>query len=330
MSDRIASASPEETGPLTKKSPDNFADRLIERVRALGHPLCVGFDPHLERIPALFRRGDMRLRSPGTADAVEGFVMAVLERLPGRVAAVKPQSAFFEQLGWRGVRVLERLIAAARKRGLLVILDAKRGDIGSTAEGYARAHLDSGTLASADALTLNPYLGLDTLVPFVKCGEESGNGFFVLVKTSNPGSGDLQDRLLEGAGAGGEPVYLAVAGSLEKVASRLLGTRTGWSSLGVVVGATYPEPALLIRERLPNSLFLVPGYGAQGASATAAVRGFVPGPSGLEGGIVASSRAILFPRDAETDTLSTWEKAIDAAVDQAANELGEAVTRSAD
>ncbi len=313
---------------LTEKSTDHFADRLIERVRALGHPLCVGFDPHLDRIPPLFRHGEMNPRSDETAEAVERFVMAILERLPGRVAIVKPQSAFFEQLGWRGLRVLERFIEHARELDLLVILDAKRGDIGSTAEGYARAHLDSSTPASADALTLSPYLGLDSLAPFVERGEKSGSGLFVLVKTSNPGSGDLQDRLLADAANPELPVYLAVAQSLGAYASRLVGSRTGWSSLGVVVGATYPTPALRIREQLAHSLFLVPGYGAQGASAEEAVAGFVPGPSGLEGGIVASSRAILFPQDGVTDTLSTWEKAIDRAIDQATHELGEAVSRA--
>jgi orotidine-5'-phosphate decarboxylase len=145
----------------------HFADALVTRVRALGHPLCVGLDPHLPLLPALFRRGSMAPARPETAAAVESILGAVLDRVAGRVAAVKPQSAFFEQLGARGAELLARLVARARERELFVILDAKRGDVGSTNEGYATAYLDPAGGLPVDAITVSPWLGLDTLEPYV-------------------------------------------------------------------------------------------------------------------------------------------------------------------
>lgn len=299
----------------------SFADRLIGRTRALGHPLCVGLDPHLDPIPPLFAKGTMVADDASTADAVEEFLAAVIDRVSGRVAIVKPQIAFFEQLGWRGMRVLDRLCARAHAADLMVLLDAKRGDIGSTAEGYANAYLAPDAAMPVDAMTINPYLGFDTIEPFARVAGDAGRGIFVLVKTSNPGSGDLQDRDVEG-----EPLFGRVADGLARIEGALLGAETGWSSLGVVCGATWPDQARRVREALPRALFLVPGYGAQGGSAAAAVQGFAPGPSGREGGIVNSSRGILFPADAKgTSDARTWEAAIDAALDRAIDELGNAV-----
>ena len=311
---------------LSDTSAPHFADELIARVRDLGHPLCVGLDPHLNRIPPLFRRGDMSPSCPETPDAVEAFLLAVLDRLQGRVAIVKPQIAFFEQLGWPGLRTLERVAARARERDIMVLLDAKRGDIGSTADGYARAYLEPRSALPVDAITLNPYLGLDTLEPFAARARDHGRGLFVLVKTSNPGSGDLQD-LEVSKGEAGRTVFGAVADSLASLAAELRGPVTGWSSLGVVVGATYPGQAIEVRERLPHSIFLVPGYGAQGASASDATQGFVRGPKGLEGGLVASSRGILFAADAHVSDAASWEGAFDRALEAAIQELSEVVAR---
>ncbi len=303
---------------------EHFGDRLILRLRELGHPLCVGLDPHLDRIPPLFQQGTMAPGDPRTADAVGEFLAAFLERLSGRVAVVKPQIAFFERLGWRGLEVLEKLVTQARSDGLEVLLDAKRGDIGSTAAGYAEAYLGANATLPADAMTVNPYLGVDTLEPFLKPVRRLGRGLFVLVKTSNPGSGDFQDRVL----AEGGSVCDAVARALAAAASELRGPKTGWSSLGAVVGATYPGDGERLRRLLPHSLFLVPGYGAQGGDARAAVRSFVDGPDGrLEGGIVNSSRAILFPAAAATDDRRRWERAVDDALDQAIEELSTASVR---
>lgn len=317
------------TKTVTQSSAPHFADRLISRIRELGHPLCLGLDPHLAQIPALFRRGDMGAGSAQTPQAVEDFLFAILERAEGRAAIVKPQIAFFEQMGWRGIEVLTKVVERARALGFLTLLDAKRGDIGSTADGYAKAYLEPGSPVEVDAITLNPYLGLDSLDPFAARAEAHGRGLFVLVKTSNPGSGDLQDLGLAEFDSQTK-VFVAVASALAPLSRQLVGKQTGWSSLGVVVGATYPADAAIVRERLPEALFLVPGYGAQGGSAAEAVRGFVRGPSGLEGGLVNSSRGILFPAAGDTAEASAWERAVDAALDRAIGELGEAVAGSSD
>jgi orotidine-5'-phosphate decarboxylase len=293
-----------------------FADRLILRARELGHPLCAGIDPDLARLPEAFRRGSMAPRAPETADAVAAFCRAFLARVAGRVAAVKPQSAFFEALGWRGVRVLAELLAEARAAGLLVVLDAKRGDIGSTAEGYAAAYLAEGAPLRADALTVNPWLGVDSLEPFVRAAEASGAGLFVLTRTSNPGGRDFQE--LE---SGDHPVYEHVAATLAPLAKRLAGAAGRWSGLGLVVAATAPEEARRVRE-----LALVPGYGAQGASARDAVAGFFPGPGGRrEGGLVNAARSLHFPDAARGGDARTWERAVDEAVARAVGELAEAI-----
>ena len=293
-------------------------------MRELGHPLCAGLDPHRDLLPPLFRRGSMAARDPETTAAVEEFLLAVLDRLEGRVAAVKPQSAFFEALGARGFAALERVAARARERNLAVVLDAKRGDIGSTADAYAHAYLEPGAACEVDALTLSPYLGLDSLRPFADRALRYGRGLFVLAHTSNPGAADYQERNLEKGG----PLYTAVAESLVPLCEELVGPDTGWSSLGIVSGATYPEPAARLRELLPRALFLVPGYGAQGGSADDAVRSFVPGPAGREGGLVNSSRGLLFPGEAQTaGSAAEWERAIDGAIERTTGELAEAIAR---
>jgi orotidine-5'-phosphate decarboxylase len=204
---------------------------------------------------------------------------------------------------------------------MLVLLDAKRGDIGSTADAYAGAYLAADAPMPSDAITLNPYLGRDTLQPFFTTAKQNGRGLFILVKTSNPGSGDYQDLKI-----GNRSLAETVADSLKQMSGEMEGPETGWSSLGIVVGATYPGEAERIREILPRTIFLVPGYGAQGGSAADAVNGFVKGPNGLEGGIVNSSRGILYPAGADTDSAAAWEKAVDAAIGKAVTELGEAVS----
>jgi len=264
----------------------------------------------------------MQPGKPETAAAVESWCVALLDRVAGRVAVVKPQSAFFEALGPAGAAVLARVIEAARARGLLVLLDAKRGDVGSTAEAYAAAYLGEGAPFACDALTLNAYLGLDSLEPFVAAAAQSAAGLFVVLRSSNAGARDFQDLP-----APERPLYERVAEALGARAASLRGAETGWSGLGVVVGATWPGESRRIREILPRSLFLVPGYGAQGGSARDAVAGFVPGPDGrLEGGLVASSRAIGFPPEGRSADASSWERAVDRALDTAIAELTAAVS----
>ena len=306
----------------------DFGDRLITAVRTVGHPLCVGLDPHIGKIPPVFSRRPLAASDPAAPRIVRDFLCTVCDRLEGRVAIVKPQFAFFERMGWRGMEALQAVVGHARRRGLLVLLDAKRGDIGSTSAAYAEAYLGPDAPMRGDALTVNPYLGPDTLTPFAASAAATGAGLFVLVRTSNPGAGKYQEvpvRSLDHAEA--ETVSELVAASLGSLVREFRGERTGWSSIGIVVGATSPEQAERLRALLPSAPFLVPGYGAQGAGADDAVRCFVDGPAGPEGGIVNASRSVLFAEACRTDDRRTWEAGFDAAVDQAAEELAAALAR---
>lgn len=281
----------------------DFAARLTEGVRRFG-PLCVGVDPHAGKVPALFG-GD-------TARGLEYWGRALVEVAAGKVAVIKPQVGFFERLGPGGLAALAAVARAAREAGLLVLMDAKRGDIGSTAEGYAEAYLDSGAFFEADAVTVNPYMGLDTLEPFAKRAEANGKGIVVLVRTSNPGAADFQ--MLD---TGGKPLYMRVAESLRPLTERLM-SPCGWSNLMMVVGATAPDEARRIRAAAPKALFLVPGYGAQGAGAAEACAGLIGG----EGGIVSASRSVNFPAAAEgVRTIEAWQAAVEAALLAARDEL---------
>lgn len=284
-----------------------FADTLIDKARALG-PLCVGIDPHPGRVPELFG-GD-------TPDGLTAWGVAIAEMAAGRAAAVKPQVGLFERHGPEGMAALVNVCAAARAAGLLVLMDAKRGDIGSTAEGYAAAYLGRDAPFECDALTVNPYMGIDTLQPYVREAEANGKGVIVLTRTSNPGSADFQSRDM-----GGAPLYARVVEALAPLVEQLKG-KSGWSSLMMVTGATGPDEARAIRAMTPNALFLVPGYGAQGAGAAAALAGFVPGSSGAEGGLVNASRSVTFPADAQSaDTCGAWNNAIAEAIDAAQADL---------
>jgi len=282
-----------------------FADRLTDRTRALGHPLCVGIDPYVERIPDRFKA-----RTP--ADTVLNFFSAFLPIAAPRIAVVKPQISLFERLGVPGLEVLAKLVDLAKSLGLLVLLDAKRGDIGETARGYAEAYLSGNGFLDVDAITVNPYMGLDAVAPFVELAATNGKGVVVLVRNSNPGADAfqrlrIQDRFL----------FEVVADSLQEFEARLLG-RTGWSSLCVTVSARSPEDSLRIRQCLPRTLFLVLGYGAQGGDALSAVAGLASGSAGYEGGMVNSSRAVLYP---DLSGFSSWESAMEASLTKAINGL---------
>jgi orotidine-5'-phosphate decarboxylase len=281
----------------------DFASRLTDGVRRFG-PLCVGIDPHPGMVPALFG-GD-------TARGLEYWGGALVEAAAGKVAVIKPQAGFFERLGPGGMAALAAVTRAARDAGLLVLMDAKRGDIGSTAEGYAEAYLSQGGFFESDALTLNPYMGLDTLEPFAKRAEANGKGIVVLVRTSNPGAADFQ--MLD---TGGEPLYMRVAEALRPLTERLM-SPCGWSNLMMVVGATAPEEARRVRAVAPKAMFLVPGYGAQGAAAAEACAGLTGG----EGGVVSASRLVNFPKSAEgAQTIDAWQAAVEAAILTARDEL---------
>jgi len=280
-----------------------FADRLIAATQAHG-PLCVGIDPHAGRIPDLFG-GD-------TPEGLEAWGIAVVKAAASRAGIIKPQAGLFERHGWQGMRALTNVCAAAKEAGLIVLMDAKRGDIGSTAEGYAAAYLAKDAPFACDALTVNPYMGLDTLEPHVRAAEESGKGVIVLARTSNPGSADYQARDMEGA-----PLYARVVESLDPLVQRLKG-QSGWSGLMLVTGATGPDEARALRLLAPSALFLVPGYGAQGAGAADAVAGFTGGL----GGCVNASRSVTFPAGtADAKTEAEWAALISAAIQHAQADL---------
>jgi orotidine-5'-phosphate decarboxylase len=285
-----------------------FADRLTEANRQTGTVLCMGIDPHMTMIPALFGGG-----APGSdasIAAIQDFANACLDQAIGKVAAIKPQAAFFEQHGPGGMQVLAELGRDAVRAGLLVVMDAKRGDIGSTSTAYAAGWIGHDAAFPSDALTINPWLGLDTLEPFLQRADATGSGLFVLNRTSNPGAGDLQDQLVDG-----QPLYHHLAGMLAPLAADRRGA-SGWSSLGIVAGATWPEDARRLRAILPDSPFLVPGFGAQGAGPEKALAGLKRGKFGWEGGLVNSTRGLIFSAAAaDAKSLNDWNKAISDTID---------------
>jgi orotidine-5'-phosphate decarboxylase len=254
-------------------------DRLQALIDKMRNPASAGLDPALELIPPHI------LDSSGSpAEAYLAFNRGVIDALCDIVPAVKPQSAFYERLGTVGMRVLRDTAEYAKTRGMYVIFDGKRGDIGSTATAYADAYLGAGSEYSFDAMTVNSYLGSDGLSPFLRVAEENDKAVFALIKTSNPSSGEIQD--LE---SGGERIYELVGAILERLAGDNWG-EYGYSRLGGVVGATYPAELRALREKLPRMFFLVPGYGAQGGAARDAAGSF--DKSG-RGAIVSSSRSII-------------------------------------
>lgn len=300
-----------------------FADRLIDATRAKGNPLCAGIDPHLDLIPKLFWRGGSSLsegdaiNTPAVVDMVRDFSFALLDRLRDKVAVIKPQSALFEQLGHEGMALMAELCTAAHGEGILVIMDAKRGDIGSTSAAYARGFLGRQAAFPCDALTVNPFLGMDSLAPFISAAKKTESGLFVLVRTSNQGSADLQGIRSDD----GRPIYHHLAEQLRPLVDDAV-AECGFSSIGIVAGATYPEEAKELRTLLPKALFLVPGFGAQGGGRDDALAGFVDGPEGLEGGVVNASRGLSFPAEAaDSRSASQWGQAIDQAIDNAITTL---------
>ncbi len=285
-----------------------FSDRLCAALRGCGNPVVVGLDPRIESLPA-------GLLDPSNADdpnaiseAFQQFCCGIVDVVANRVAVVKPQAAFFELYGPPGMKALYEVISHARKNGLIVILDGKRNDIGSTATAYAKAYLGESSSWGADALTVSPYLGDDSLKPFVDVVGESASGIFVLVKTSNPGGGMLQDLKCDN-----KHIYEYVASHVESLADATAGS-CGYGAVGAVVGATYPEQLQALRAKMPHSWFLVPGFGAQGGGARDVAAAF--DDNGL-GAVINSSRAIIFahqrPEYRERFSDQRWQDAVDAA-----------------
>lgn len=287
-----------------------FADRLLEATRSRNSVLCAGIDPHTP--PALFHGKGL-----APVKAVGDWLFALLPILVRHVGVIKPQLALFERLGAEGMTLLADFTKAATAEGLLVIMDGKRGDIASSATAYAEAYLGEDAPFPAHALTINPYLGTDCVTSFAQIAAKKGGGIFVLVRTSNLDSTHPQEIICQD----GRAVYLHVAERLIPHTESLMGT-SGFSSCGIVIGATQPEAARQLRAMLPTALFLIPGYGAQGASASDAMAGLVDGKEGKEGGVVNSSRQLLQNQDAQTAaTLADWQGAVANAITRTISDL---------
>lgn len=290
------------------KKSNNVLDKLLEKIDEKQNPCVVGLDPVLERIPKHLIKGDS---FEDVAEAFRKFSFAIIDAVYDLVPAIKPQIAFYEKYGHAGVKAFKDTVDYAHAKGLIVIEDGKRNDIGNTAQAYADGHLgivktelSNKPSFDLDFLTVNPYLGSDGIKPFFEVCKEHGKGIFILVKTSNPGSGEFQDRFveitekekfeLENLGIQTKehktPLYNLVALQVNKFAQECKGKR-GYASIGAVVGATYPIQAENLRKLMPNSFFLVPGYGAQGGGAEGVVPCF--NKDGY-GAVINSARGIIF------------------------------------
>ena len=300
----------------------SFADSLAQAVQSTKSVTCVGLDPRKANLPPAITSG---IVADGDGDSKNADVWAaaytqfcteIIDVVAGRVACVKPQAAFFEQLGPAGCIALGEVIQCARSKGLLVIVDAKRNDIGSTAEAYADAYMGAASPWGGDSLTVSPYLGEDSLEPFVKVCDDRDAGIFVLVKTSNPGGGFLQDRK-----TGDQTVYASVADLVCRLNKTRL-SKSGYGPVGAVVGATYPDQLAELRAAMPTSWILIPGFGAQGGGADDVKAGF--DASGL-GAVVNSSRHIIFahgrPEFKDRFSDANWQDAVSAAVDEMNQQL---------
>lgn len=297
----------------------HFTDSLAGAVKRLASPVVVGLDPRWEQLPDIFRAsGDASWEAK--AKAYAEFSNGVVDVVAPLVPAVKIQAAFFEELGPAGMAAMGQVIAHARSRELLVMLDGKRNDIGSTAVAYARGYLGRESAWGADALTISPYLGDDSLQPFVEVAAERGAGLYVLVKTSNPGSGMLQDIVADGV-----KIYRRVARHVELLATETEGD-CGYGAVGAVVGATYPEQLAELREAMPHTWFLVPGFGSQGGTAADVAAAF---DERGRGAIVNNSRGIIFAHArreyAERFGAAKWQEAVEAATREMIDELRGAV-----
>lgn len=274
----------------------HFADALTAAIKAKS-PICVGIDPALNKLPAGISKD---------AAGVLEFSKGIIDEIAMIAACIKPQMAYFEVLGWEGMKVFWEVCEYAKKKDLLVIADGKRNDIGSTCEAYADAYLFRGS--PIDALTVTPYLGSDGITPFIERCTKNDKGIFVLVKTSNESSGEIQDIT-----GGDEMVHEQVAQLTESWGMHHIGPKTNLSFVGAVVGATYPEEMKYLRTLMPHIPFLIPGYGAQGGTIDDVKYGFL---SDGTGAIVNSSRGIIFASEGKD-----WKEAAGKAVLEMAQEF---------
>ena len=281
MAQEVEAGVRSETGTVT------FGDRVAAAVDAKRSQLVVGLDPRPELLPVELR-GDIHRSRAAAADAVARFCRGLIDAVSPYVVGVKAQLAYFETLGADGMRAFEDVCDYARAANLVVIADAKRGDIGSTARAYADAYLErrEDMPPPVDALTVSPYLGSDSIEPFLAACRRSGNGIFCLVKTSNAGSADLQDATL----SDGRRLWHQVAELVDAWGQDLVGER-GLSSVGAVVGATYPRAVAEARKLMPQAILLLPGVGAQGGTPADVARAFTSGPASA---LVPVSRSVIY------------------------------------
>lgn len=303
---------------MSTLSMSSFATRLHSRIQQTGTAALVGLDPRWDQLPQPIRgRHDDRPTAETAAAAFRDFCCGIIDAVADLVPAVKPQVAFFEQLGAAGFSALREIMQHARERQLLVIADAKRGDIGSTAAAYADAWLagaDPGAAPfPADALTVNAYLGRDTLEPFLTAAKERHAGIYVLVRTSNPGATDFQNLSGTTPDAAPRKLYEAVADCVRQLNAEYWPEET-YGSVGAVVGATWPQELVELRKRMPNAPLLIPGYGSQGGTAA----DVLPALDGEGfGALINNSRGINFayrlPKYKDGFTESQWQEAAAAA-----------------
>ena len=266
-------------------------DRLISRIKELNNPTVIGLDPRYNLLPkCILEKYPNTLE--GISNAIIEYNKALIDEIYDIIPAIKPQIAFYEMFGIHGMKAFEETCKYAKEKGMVVIADIKRGDIGSTAQGYSNAYLGKTKIGDkeesifdVDFVTVNPYMGTDCIKPFIDDCKKYDKGVFILVKTSNPSSGELQDIKLEN----GEEVYMKVARLVKEWGKNLIG-ENGYSSIAAVVGATYPKQLEEIRKSAPDTYFLIPGYGAQGGKAEDIAFGF--DEKGL-GGIVNASRSLM-------------------------------------
>ncbi|MDD4628002.1 MAG: orotidine-5'-phosphate decarboxylase [Candidatus Peribacteraceae bacterium] len=277
----------------------HFADSLIKAARTKS-PVCVGLDPDLKKLPEGVTKDPT---------GVLTFCKGIIDAVKDVACCVKPQMAYFEVLGWEGMKVFWDVCAYAKLQNLLVIADGKRNDIGSTCEAYADAYLHAGS--PIDALTVSPYLGSDGIKPFIERCNKNEKGIFILVKTSNASSGELQDLTI-----GDEAVHEHMAQLVAGWGAGCLGAESHYSSVGAVVGATYPEELKYLRSLMPNTPILIPGYGAQGGTAADIAHGFVNGI----GAIVNSARGIIFASKGKD-----WKEAAQKAAQDMKSELASVI-----
>ena len=309
---------------------DNFADRLIDAVKRKGNPCVVGLDPRVDQMPNFITDALTEKSPESVRQAIAHFHRIVLDAAAQLVPAVKPQIAFYEQYGLGGILAFMDTIQMAKERGLIVIVDAKRNDVAATAEAYANAFLGRTRLPwgdepvfDADCVTISPFLGRDSLNPFLKACSKYGKGVFILVKTSNPGSRDLQDVK---EAESGQPIYVRLARTVAELGQETIG-KNGYSSVGAVVGATFPEQAKELRQLMPRSIILVPGYGSQGGTAQDAAKCF--NPDGL-GAVVNASRSITYTFQTPSISEKEYAHLVRNNVEKMAAELNTAIRRHAD